>query len=100
MHIGPLDPATVTDADVADLHALVAAVAAVDRPHDPVPPAADLAARLRHPDRPDRRAVRLVARTTAGLIGHASIWLSLLDNLRMGLADIRVHPGRPGRRRR
>jgi len=93
VHILSLDPATVTDADVADLHALVAAVAAVDRPHDPVLPAADLAARLRHPDRPDRRMVRLVARTTAGLVGHASIWMSLLDNPKMGLADIRVHPG-------
>ncbi len=44
-----LDPATVTDADVSDLHALVAAVAAADRPRDPVPAATDLAARLRHP---------------------------------------------------
>jgi GNAT superfamily N-acetyltransferase len=92
VHIVSLDPATVTDADVADLHALVGAVAAVDRPHDPVPPAAELAARLRRSERPDRRLVHLVTRTDAGLAGYASIWLSLLDNLKMGLADIRVHP--------
>lgn len=93
MHIVRLDPATVTDADVSDLHALIAAVAATDRPRDPVPPAAELAARLRHPGRPDRRMVYLVARTAAGPAAYASIWLSLLDNLKMGLADIRVHPG-------
>jgi GNAT superfamily N-acetyltransferase len=87
-----LDPATVTDADLADLHALVAAVAALDRPHDPAPVAADLAARLRHSERPDRRMIHLVARTAAGVVGCASIWLPLLDNLTMALADIRVHP--------
>jgi len=92
VHIVSLDPAAVTDADIADLHALVAAAAAADRPNDPVPPAADLAARLRGSERPDRRLVYLVARTDAGPAGYASIWLSLLDNLKMGLGDVRVHP--------
>jgi predicted N-acetyltransferase YhbS len=94
MQIHRLDPAAITDADAAAVHALVAAAAEADRPQDPAPQAADVAARLREPDRRDRRMVHLVARTPAGPAGYAKMWLSLLDNLRMGLAEIQVHPDR------
>ncbi|HEY6744511.1 MAG TPA: GNAT family N-acetyltransferase [Mycobacteriales bacterium] len=94
MQIEQIDPAAVSDDMVAGVHAVLAAAAAADRPRDPAPPLADVATRLREPDRRDRRMVHLVARTEAGPVGHASLWLSLLDNLRMGLADIQVHPDR------
>ena len=94
MQIQLLDPATVTDADVAGVHGLVAAAAAVDRPRDPVPLADDMATRLREPERRDRRLVHLVARTPAGPAGYAWLWRSQLDNLGMGLAEIQVDPDR------
>jgi GNAT superfamily N-acetyltransferase len=92
VQIDRIDPATVTDTELAGVHALLAAAAKVDRPRDPAPQPEDVATRLREPDRRDRRIVYLVARTSAGPAGWASLWLSMLDNLRMGLVDVQVHP--------
>jgi GNAT superfamily N-acetyltransferase len=91
VRIVPLDPGTASDADLADVHATLAAAAAVDRPLDPPPLLADLADRVRDV-RTDRRKVYLTARTGAGTVGYAVIWMSLVDNPRMGLVDIQVRP--------
>ena len=92
MQIDRIDPAAVTDTVLAGVHAVVAAAAKIDRPRDPAPLPEDIAIRLREPDRRDRRIVHLVARTDAGPVGWAWLWMSMLDNLRMGLVDVQVHP--------
>jgi GNAT superfamily N-acetyltransferase len=92
VQIVPLDPGTATDAELAAVHATLAAAAAVDRPLDPPPLLADLVDRFRDV-RPDRRKVYLAARTEAGTVGYAVIWMSLVDNPRMGLVTVEVHPG-------
>lgn len=91
MRIVPIEPGTASDADLADLHAVLAAAAAVDRPLDPPPLLADLVDRARDV-RADRRKVYLIARTGAGTVGYGMLWLSLVDNPRMGLAGVEVHP--------
>ncbi len=91
MQIVPLDPATASDADLAAVHAAQAAAAAVDRPLDPPPLLADLVDRFRDV-RPDRRKIYSAARTGAGTVGYAVLWLSLVDNPRMGLVTVEVHP--------
>lgn len=92
MQIVPLDSGTASDADLAEVHAAQAAAAAVDRPLDPPPLLADLVDRFRNV-RPDRRKIYLAARTQAGTVGYAVLWLSLVDNPRLGLVTVEVHPG-------
>jgi len=87
----PLDPGSASDDDLADVHALLAAAAAVDRPQDPPPLLADVVDRARDV-RADRRKVYLTARTGVGTVGYAVLWMSLVDNPRMGLVTVEVHP--------
>jgi GNAT superfamily N-acetyltransferase len=91
VHIHRFDHATVTDADLADLFAVQAAVAAADRPADPPPQPEDLAATARS-SRADRRRPHFVARDGDTAVGGAVLWMSLVDNTRLGILDLRVHP--------
>jgi GNAT superfamily N-acetyltransferase len=91
VQIVALDPGTASDADLAGAHAAQAAAAAVDRPLDPRPLLADLVDRFRDV-RPDRRKIYLAARTRASTVGYAVLQLSLVDNPRMGLVIVEVHP--------
>jgi GNAT superfamily N-acetyltransferase len=91
MQIVPLDPGTASDVELAEVHTVQAAAAAVDRPSDPPPLLAHLVDRFRDV-RPDRRTIYLAARTEAGTVGYAVLWLSLVDNPRTGLVSVEVHP--------
>jgi GNAT superfamily N-acetyltransferase len=86
-----LDPETATDTEIAALHELRVAAAACDRPQDPAPLLEHLVARLRD-RRPDRRTVYVVARAGDTTVGYAVLRLSLIDNPRMGMFDLQVHP--------
>ena len=91
MRIEQLDPAAATERDVDGLHAVQVAATAADRPGDPPPDRADVAGRLRSV-RADVHRPRWVARTDAGIVGHATLRVSLLDNLHLGMVDVVVHP--------
>ena len=87
MRIELLDPATATEQDVDGLHAVQVAATAADRPGNPPPARADVAARLRTA-RADLRRPRWAARTGAGILGHATLRMSMLDNLHLGMVDV------------
>lgn len=86
-----LDPATVTEADLAAVHAVLAAAHAVDRPRDPEPPISDVRIRVRN-RRADRRFLHYLATSAGTPAGVATLWLSDVDNLHMGLGNVTVHP--------
>jgi ribosomal protein S18 acetylase RimI-like enzyme len=91
MQIVRLDPAEVTDADVAAVHAVRAAATATDAPQDPPRPLEEVALRLRN-SRPDRRRLHVLARHGGTLAGYASITLPELDNTHLGQVEVAVHP--------
>ncbi|HEY6744510.1 MAG TPA: GNAT family N-acetyltransferase [Mycobacteriales bacterium] len=91
MEIRRLDHASATDADIAGMFAVRAAAAARDQPADPPPVFEDVAARVRS-HRPDRRRPHLVARVDGGIAGWGVLWVSVVDNLHMGMMELWVHP--------
>jgi mycothiol synthase len=88
-----LDPASATDEDLADFHALSVAAFAVDRPDAPPPTYEAMAARLRTPiTRMDAQQV-WAAREAGRIVGVAIVQAPEPGgNQHLSVADIRVHP--------
>ncbi|HEV7656755.1 MAG TPA: GNAT family N-acetyltransferase [Mycobacteriales bacterium] len=91
MRISRFDHETATEADIAAMFAVKSGAAAVDRPADPPLLLADTATTIRN-SRPDRSRPHFLARAGDDVLGGAVLWLSLADNLHMGLLGLRVHP--------
>jgi mycothiol synthase len=90
-----LEPATATDEDVAVVHAVLSAAYAVDRPRDPALQLKTVTIRVRH-RRAERRFRHYLATAAGTPAGVATLWLSDVDNLHMGLASVTVHPAYRG----